>query len=113
MHSYMSDNADKVEIPIDTAQLVLARRNAGMRKSSVSIGKDGELLPNGNESSEYTVTIRPISSRKPSLKAISLKSCRGLKGCEFAKCSEKVFGKLPKNLRGLCPTNLYVHEQNE
>ena len=98
--------SDKVEIPIDTAQLVLARKNAGMRRSSVSIGKDGELLPNGNENTEYTVTVRPIKgSREPSLKAINLKSCKGLKGCKFAKCSEKALGKLPKNLRGLCPTN--------
>ena len=101
----MSDKKDKIEIPIDTAQLILARRNAGMRRSAVSIGKDGELLPNGNENTEYTVTIRPKGFRKPSLKAKDLKSCKGLKGCEFAKCSEKVFGKLPKNLRGLCPTN--------
>ena len=101
----MSDKIDKIEIPIDTAQLVLARRNAGMRRSSVSIGKDGELLPNGNENTEYTVTIRPRSSKEPSLKAMNLKSCKGLKGCEFAKCSEKALGKLPRHLRRLCPTN--------
>ena len=64
--------SDKIEIPIDTAQLVLARRSAGMRKSSVSIGKDGELLPNGDENAEYTVTVRPSKgSREPSLKAIN------------------------------------------
>jgi hypothetical protein len=102
MPNYMSD---KVEIPIDTAQLVLARKNAGMRKSSVSIGIDGELLPNGNENTEYTVTVRSKGSNEPSLKATSLKTCKGLKGCEFAKCAEKVFGRLPKNLQGLCPTN--------
>lgn len=109
MHKCMSD---KVEIPIDTAQLVLARKNAGMRRSSVSVGRDGELLPNGNENTEYTVTVRSNRSNRsskgynePSLKATNLKSCKGLKGCEFAKCAEKVFGKLPKNLQGLCPTN--------
>lgn len=94
----------KVEIPIDTAKLVLARKNAGMRKSSVSIGMNGELLPNGNENTEYTVIIRPKSSRS-STKAKNLKSCKGLKGCEFARCAENVFGKLPKNLQRLCPTN--------
>lgn len=97
--------SDKVEIPIDTAQLVLARRNAGMKRSSVSIGKDGELLPNGNENTEYTVTIRHKGYKEPSLKAANLKACRGLKGCEFAKCSEKALGKLPRHLQGLCPTN--------
>lgn len=97
--------SDKIEIPIDTAQLVLARKNAGMKRSSVSVGIDGELLPNGNEDAEYTVTVRPKGSYQPSLKAKSLKACKGLKGCEFAKCAEKVFGKLPKNLQGLCPTN--------
>lgn len=97
--------SDKVEIPIDTAQLVLARKNAGMRRSSVSVGKDGELLPNGHENTEYTVTVRPKGSNKPSLKAASLKACRGLKSCEFAKCAERALGKLPKHLQGLCPTN--------
>lgn len=97
--------SDRVEIPIDTAQLVLARKSAGMRKSSVSIGKDGELLPNGNENTEYTVIVRPKGSNELSSKATTLKTCKGLKGCEFAKCAEKVFGKLPRNLQGLCPTN--------
>lgn len=97
--------SDKVEIPIDTAQLVLARKNAGMRKSSVSVGRDGELLPNGNENTEYTVIVRSKGFNEPSLKAVGLKTCKGLKGCKFAKCAEKVFGRLPKNLQGLCPTN--------
>lgn len=104
--------SDKVEIPIDTAQLVLARKNAGMRRSSVSVGRDGELLPNGNENTEYTVTVRSNRSNRsskgsnePSLKATSLKACRGLKSCEFAKCAEKALGKLPRHLQGLCPTN--------
>jgi hypothetical protein len=104
--------SDKIEIPIDTAQLVLARKNAGMRKSSVSIGRDGELLPNGNENTEYTVIVRSNRSNRsskgsnePSPKAVNLKSCKGLKGCEFAKCAEKALGKLPRHLQGLCPTN--------
>jgi hypothetical protein len=97
--------SDKVEIPIDTAQLVLARKNAGMRRSRVSIGRDGELLPNGNENVEYTVTVRSKGSNEPSPKATGLKACKGLKGCQFAKCAEKVFGRLPKNLQGLCPIN--------
>jgi hypothetical protein len=97
--------SDRVEVPIDTAKLVLARKNAGMRRSSVSIGKDGELLPSGNENTEYTVIVRPKGSNELSLKATTLKTCKGLKGCQFAKCAEKVFGKLPRNLQGLCPTN--------
>jgi hypothetical protein len=104
--------SDKVEIPIDTTQLVLARKNAGMRRSSISIGRDGELLPSGNENAEYTVIVRSKGSNEPSLKAASLKTCKGLKGCEFAKCAEKVFGKLPKNLQGLCPIN-FVGSQTE
>jgi hypothetical protein len=97
--------SDKVEIPIDTAQLVLARKNAGMKRSSVSVGRDGELLPNGNENTEYTVIIRSKGSNKLSLKATGLKTCRGLKSCEFAKCAEKALGKLPRHLQGLCPIN--------
>lgn len=97
--------SDKVEIPIDTAQLVLARKNAGMRRSSISIGRDGELLPNGNENTEYTVIVRSKGHNEPSLRATSLKTCKGLKGCEFAKCAKKALGKLPRHLQGLCPTN--------
>lgn len=104
----------KIEIPIDTAQLVLARKNAGMRRSSISIGRDGELLPNGNENTEYTVTVRSKGYNEPSLRAAHLKACKGLKGCEFAKCAEKALGKLPRHLRGLCPTNFTgPHGQNE
>lgn len=97
--------SDRVEIPIDTAKLVLARKNAGMRDSSVSIGSDGKLLPNGNENTEYKVSIRKTSKsedRKLPIKAMKLKDCKGLKGCEFAHCAEKVFGKLPKHFAGIC-----------
>lgn len=98
----------KIEIPIDTARLVLARKNSGMRDSSVSIGSDGSLVPNGNEDAEYKVTIRKTGKsgdRYIPERAMKLKACKGLKGCEFVKCSEKVFGKLPKHLEGLCSTN--------
>lgn len=108
--------SDKVDIPIDTAQLVLARKEAGMRKSSVSVGKDGNLLPNGDENVEYTVIVRPSTRegpKEPSERAIKLKSCKGLKGCKFAKCAEEAFGKLPKNLQGLCSTGIDVKIKEE
>ena len=105
--------SDRTEIPIDTAELILARKNAGMRESSVSIGSDGRLLPNGSEYAEYKVMIRKTGKsgdRALSERAMKLKDCKGLKGCDFALCAEKVFGKLPKNLKGVCsakaPTNL-------
>jgi hypothetical protein len=93
--------SDKTEIPIDTAELVLARKNAGMRNSSVSIGSNGRLLPNGNKDAEYRVTIRKTGKSEDKVlseRAMKLKDCKGLKGCSFAICAEKVFGKLPKNL---------------
>jgi len=97
--------SDRIEIPTDTAQLVLARKNAGMRNSSVSIGSDGRLVPNGNENAEYKVSIRKTGKsrdRELSDRAMKLKDCKGLKGCDFAICAEKVFGKLPRNLEGAC-----------
>ena len=100
--------SDRLEIPIDTAELILARKNAGMRDSSISIGSNGRLLPNGNKDAEYKVTIRKTrksGDRTLSERAMKLKDCTGLKGCNFALCAEKVFGKLPKNLKELCPTN--------
>lgn len=107
--------SDRTEIPIDTAELVLARKNAGMRDSSVSIGSNGRLLPNGNKGAEYKVTIRKTTKsedRTLSERAIKLKDCKGLKGCSFALCAEKVFGKLPKNLKGVCSSNHLSSEQN-
>ena len=105
--------SDRIEIPIARAKLILARKNAGMRDSSVSIGSDGRLLPNGNEDTEYRVTIRKTGKsedRELSESAMKLKDCKGLKGCDFATCAERVFGKLPKNLEGLCPTNELKNE---
>ena len=99
--------SDKIEIPIDTAQLVLAKRKAN-KTSTVSIGEDGRLLPNGNENTEYKVMIRKAGrsgDRESSGRAKKLKACKGLKGCDFAECAKNAFGKLPKNLEGLCPIN--------
>ncbi len=96
--------SDRIEIPIDTAQLALAKRRVN-KVSTISVGKDGRLLPNGNENTEYRVVIRKAGrsgDREPSERARKLKACKGLKGCDFAKCAEDAFGKLPKNLEGLC-----------
>ena len=100
--------SDRVEIPIDTAKLVLARKETN-KVSTVSIGNDGILVPNGSEDAGYKVTIRKIvkaGERGTSYRANKLKACKGLKGCDFAECAKEVFGKLPKNLEGLCP----IHE---
>lgn len=95
--------SDKREIPIDTALLLLARKDAN-KESSVSIGEDGRLVPNGNENALYKVAIRKVekAERKPSERANKLKACKGLKGCDFAECAKDALGKLPKNLEGLC-----------
>ncbi len=101
-------NSKTADIPIDTAKLVLARKNAGMRNSSVSIGDDGRLLPNGNEDAMYKIAIRRVRNsgdKELPDRAMKLKYCKGLKGCNFALCAEEVFGKLPKNLEGLCTTS--------
>lgn len=114
----------KVEIPIDTARLILARKEAGMKKSSLSVGKDGTILPKSSIISDdipdnkevYTVIVRPSKrkgAKEPSRRAKNLKSCKGLKGCQFAKCAEKAFGKLPKNLQGLCSTSIDVEINKE
>ncbi len=102
--------ANKVEIPIDKAELVLARKNAGNVNPSIEIDDSGSIVPrNGSNSSLYsssdlhTVMVRKAKNDGDRPKnAKSLKDCKGLKGCEFAQCAEKVFGKLPKNLIGLC-----------
>lgn len=110
--------SDRVEIPIDAAQLVLARKDAGMRKSSVFIGDDGNILPKSSVHNKdvYTVIVRPSKRegpKEPSERALKLKSCKGLKGCQFAKCAEEAFGRLPKNLQGLCSTSIDVEIDKE
>lgn len=114
--------SDKVEIPIDTAQLVLARRGVN-KNPSIEINSDGQIVPrnnnhghdsdhegydNNSNNADFTVMVRKakndyLSGNIPR-KAKSLKECKGLKGCEFASCAKEVFGKLPKRLQGLCPT---------
>lgn len=97
--------SDKREIPIDTAELILARKEAN-KISSVSINEDGSLVPNGNENARYRVAIRKVEKageRESSGRAKKLKACKGLKGCDFAECAKDAFGKLPNNLKGLCP----------
>jgi hypothetical protein len=99
--------SDKREIPIDAAQLLLARKGAN-KVSSVSVSEDGRLVPNGHEDALYKIAIRKVDKageRKPSNRVSKLKVCKGLKGCDFAECVKNAFGKLPKNLEGLCPTN--------
>ena len=97
--------SDKREIPIDTAELILARKEAN-KISSVSINGEGRLVPNGNENARYRVAIRKVEKageRESSGRAKKLKACKGLKGCDFAECAKDAFGKLPNNLKGLCP----------
>lgn len=95
----------KRDIPIDTAELILARKEAN-KISSVSINEEGRLVPNGNENARYRVAIRKVEKageRESSGRAKKLKACKGLKGCDFAECAKDAFGKLPNNLKGLCP----------
>ncbi len=103
--------SNRVEVPIDTAKLVLERRNIGMINPSIEIDDDANIVPRGRgNGADYTVTVRkatndPLADRPR--KAKDLKACKGLKGCEFAQCAKEVFGKLPrnlKNLEGLCST---------
>ncbi len=98
----------KVEIPIDKAELVLARKNAGNVNPSIEIDNSGRIIPRSSDSSSSSSDLHTVMVRKAKndgdrpKNAKFLKDCKGLKGCEFAKCAEKVFGKLPKNLIGLC-----------
>jgi hypothetical protein len=74
----------------------------------------GNIVPRSvNNGAEYSVTVRKAtnSGDRPR-NAKSLKTCKGLKGCEFAECAEKVFGvgKLPKNLERLCFTSVRHNE---
>lgn len=81
----------------------------------VSIDKNGGLLSNGDidrKDVKYRLVLRSPTRSGPteqSSRARDLKACKGLKGCEFAECAEKAFGKLPKhleNLKGLCSASL-------
>lgn len=103
--------SNKVVIPTDTASLVIARKEAGNIKSSISVGKDGHIIPKSNKDSlsDYTVIVRSSKREGPretSRTAVKLKACKGKKGCEFAKCVEDAFGKIPRNFQRLCPTGI-------
>lgn len=98
--------SDRVALPIDTARLVLERRNIGMANSSIEIDDNANIIPRGPDNgASHTVIVRKAtnSGDRPR-NAKKLSACKGLKGCEFAECAKDVFGKLPKNLEGLCST---------
>jgi hypothetical protein len=99
--------SDKEDPPIDALELALLRKGSGGIEA-VSIGKDGQVLSNGDKDTKYRLVVRSPTRSGPkeqSGRAKNLKACKGLKGCEFAKCAEDAFGKLPKNLKGLCSIN--------
>lgn len=86
-----SNSIDKID-PLDLALL----------GSKVSIDEDGNVLPNGDKDTKYRLILRSPKNGKISSKAKTLVQCKGLKGCEFSQCAEKIFGKLPRNLQNLC-----------
>ena len=91
---------------IDAVELALLRKGTG-GVEAVSIGKDGQLLSNGDTETKYRLVLRSPTrggEKAQSSRARDLKACKGLRGCEFAECAEKAFGTLPKNLKGLCST---------
>ena len=106
--------SNRVEVPIDTAKLILERRNVGMINPSIEIDGDANIVPrgsgpgSGNNRDGYTVMVRKsTNSGDRPRNAKSLSACKGLKGCEFAECAKNVFGKLPRNLKhleGTCST---------
>lgn len=103
--------SDRVALPQDKGELVLARKIAGMKNPSIEVGMDFDIVPRNSKTrdefnkSEYTLVVRKstragdISSR-----ATKLKTCKGLSGCEFVECSYEAFGNIPPNLRKACPT---------
>lgn len=99
--------SNKEEVSIDVVELALLRKGTG-GTDAISIGEDGEPLSNGDPDTKYRLVLRSPTRSGPkeqSQRAKDLKACKGLKGCEFAQCVEKAFGKLPKNLENLCLTN--------
>jgi hypothetical protein len=101
----------KKETDISAIELALLRKGTGGIEA-VSVGADGQALSNGDiDNIKYRLVLRSPTRSGPkeqSSRARDLKACKGLKGCEFAGCAEKAFGKLPKNLerlKGLCSVN--------
>lgn len=107
---------DRIALPQDKGELVLKRKIFGMKNPSIEIDGNAEIIPRSSKSereksdgyngeSRYTIVVRKstrdgdISSR-----ATKLKTCKGLSGCEFVKCSYEAFGNIPPNLRKACPT---------
>lgn len=92
--------SNEEETRIDAIELALL----GMK---VSIGENGGALRNGDPNAKYRLVLRsPTRRGPPPENARNLKACKGMKGCEFARCAENALGKLPKNLKGLCLTEL-------
>lgn len=100
-------SVERVALPLDKAELVLARKEVGMRRSNIGIGSNGNLVTGDLEEPEYKVIVRKAGrsgDAAMSSRAKKLSSCKGLKGCEFATCAKDAMGKLPGNILKSCPT---------
>jgi hypothetical protein len=111
--------AERITLPQDKGELVLKRKLNGMKNSSIELDSGFDIVPRRNKAShemvdgrnneigqsEYTLVARK-SSREGGIssRATKLKTCKGLSGCEFVKCSKEAFGKVPPNLVKACPT---------
>lgn len=105
--------SDRIALPQDKGELVIDRKNRGMKNPSIEIyGKD--IVPRSNKSrddnirsSDYTLIARKATRAwTPGNieRANKLRACKGLSGCEFVGCVKEAFGKIPPNLRKACPT---------
>lgn len=104
--------SDRIALPMDKGELVIARKIAGNIKPSIEVDENNDIIPRSNKSrdgirkSEYTLMARKSTRAGPSemsSRARMLKTCKGLSGCEFVGCVKEAFGKIPPNLRKACP----------
>lgn len=106
--------SDRRTLLQDKGELVIARKKAGNINPSIEVDENNNIIPRSNKSrdglgssSEYTLVARKSTRSglpEMSSRAVNLKKCKGLSGCEFVECAKSAFGKIPLNLRKACPT---------
>lgn len=100
---------EKVSLPVDLVELVMARQNRNMRNSSIKIDENLNIIT-GNDATDgniYSIIVKKIDkSRKLTGSAKSLKECSGKIGCDFAQCAEKALGKISPNLQNICSSTI-------
>jgi len=90
--------SDKRGAPASAIDIALAKKDSNVARAVPISGTGNQILVKDSGQ----VVIRKVGRTGANItsgRAKALKACKGKKGCDFATCVEKAFGKMPSNLK--------------